>query len=139
MPTETWEVAELLESIARNADVIDIMYQQVASIIRNTRYPNVQTLIQTDAQQNTVTVRYLIPVDVAMQGVSGSPAEVLEWLKTGNSSDRYVEILNWPNKPHFSVTQIFHEGHMLEDVRALSDKWTRALIKTYSKPTKPNQ
>jgi hypothetical protein len=104
----TFQVAELLEEIARNADPFSVVKRGIFRLFGNVRIPNVAHIVQPDPQQKTVTITYLIPVDIAMRDVDGTTDEVIEWLNTGSTPDISVSIMDIQGA-HFAVKQVHRE------------------------------
>lgn len=63
---------------------------------------------------------YYLPVASTMQGVEGTPEEVVEWLKTGLTADQDFSIVNsFPGGPHFALECIYRDPVLVNDLHQL--------------------
>jgi hypothetical protein len=114
---ESWQVAELLEDIANNADPTSVVRQMIKDIIKNTRVSRLTFGVLTNPAEEKVEIVYQVPIETAMSGVDGNPEEVLEWLQTGLGPDREVTILG--NPPYFAIKQIYYDAILRDDLQDL--------------------
>ena len=85
--SETWQVAALLEEIAKKADPLSVL----RTFVDNARKSE-ETKISVSVGLNNdeCTAMYSFPLDSIMKGVDGTPEEVVDYLKTGLSKKEHV-------------------------------------------------
>ena len=125
-----YEVAELLDEILKHADPHSVLTKWTLDMIGNTRRSNVGFRMASDPGESTYTVTYLIPVESTMAGVSGTPQEVLEWLRTGLGPGQKAELETGGKVAQFAITQVHRDPHVVDDMEKLVWKSLKVIVQS---------
>ena len=119
-----WQVAEILESIANNADPYEILRKQFAQLLGNVREgPKGIYMSQPAPDGKSWAFTFFVPVAEAMRGVGGTADEVVEWLSTGLKEGQEVAIVTWFfDRPHFALKRVVRNEQQLADLHALHER-----------------
>lgn len=125
------DVAELLEAIAKNADPYVVARAGFERFLGNMKAHVTPTphMISPDHERKWLVVTYMIPVDQAMEGVGGTPEEVVEWAQTGLQAGQQIELQprSLLGKPAFAIIQTFKDEHTYADYMEMSEKFAQRL------------
>src|SRR5262245_57329378 len=120
---EAWEAAQLLEEIAKRADPKFAISRCMKRLAENPAGTLYSVAFRPDERSHSVT--YFIPVQTVMNGIDGTPEEVLEWLGTGLDARHAIAIVEHWGKPCFALTR-----HYLDEnaYRQLLDHLTKLVV-----------
>jgi|SRR5690348_11207029 len=112
---QSWRVAELLEEIARKADPASVLKKAIANGNRSGSMVSATVVFGGDE----CTAVYGFPLDRLIEGVEGTPEEVVEWIKTGTTENEHVSIGTVLNKPTLLILQRRKDKYLAQELRQL--------------------
>lgn len=118
MPSEPWEIADLLDQIAQHADPFSVARRFFAQFLGNVRTApsSVVRMFAPDHERKWLVVTHMIPLSTAMQGVAGTAEDVLEWARTGLRDCQKIDLTHSPmGERVFAVTQVFKDSQVYDD------------------------
>jgi len=123
--SETWKVAELLEEIAEKAEPSRVI-SRVLTNIRGVRN-GMSLMVMSNPEQMYVEAVYMLPVERIMNGVDGTPEEVLQWLHTGMGEENASIAADPSGRLCFRLRQVVREPAVIHDVQDALTELTRKM------------
>jgi hypothetical protein len=116
MKKEPWRAAELLEEILRRAKPTRVIQNWIDKA-GNPKGPYRQ-MYKIDATGGILTAEYHYNRKTIMEGIDGTPQDVIEWLKTGLSEGQSVEFAG----EYFILIQTINDSALASEVNELIEK-----------------